>query len=414
MLQSLHRNIKIRLIISFLSTFVSNMVFPFMAIYFFQAFGSLFAGILILMNVIISALAGMIGGYLSDRTGRKRIMVTAQIIEFATFSGMALANSNWWTSPLFTFCMMLIGNLAGGLMHPAEEAMLIDVSTEENRRLMYGINYWSTNLGMAGGAAIGGLFFSTYRFLLFLVLACASLIILSLIIFFMTEVYQRPDSPGKKKAASFSLFIHYGHVMTDRLFLLFCLGNLLVLSLEFQTTNYIAVHLEKAFKTIVFNNWFSLDSYSMISWMRIENTLLVVVLAFFISKSTRHFSASRVFLIGLPIYSLGYAFQAFSTQWVWLTAAVLLATIGELMYVPVGQTLLASLPKEESRASYMAVYGLVFQGAKLLGAVGIIAGAFLSPIAMAALFMLAGLAGMWCYLCVCRQREKKIIKNYEA
>ncbi|WP_100488335.1 MFS transporter [Sporolactobacillus pectinivorans] len=405
MLHSLHRNIRIRLIISFLSVCVSNMVFPFMAMYFAQAFGPALAGILLLMNVIISASASFVGGYLSDHFGRKPMMIIAQAIEIAAFAGMALANSGWWVSSVFTFLMMVVQNLSSGLMHPAEEAMLIDVSTEENRRLMYSINYWSTNFGMAAGAVIGGFFFGSYRFALFLVLTISSIIVLSLIILCMTEVYQRPES-SIKGASPFSILSHYSKVVADRVFILFCIGNLLVLSLEFQTTNYIAVHLEKSFKTITLNHWLSLDSYTMISWMRIENTLLVVILALIIAKWTKRCSAPSVFLIGLPIYSLGYAIQAFSNQWALLTFAVFFASIGELMYVPVSQSLIASLTKAKTRASYMAIYGFVFQGSKLFGAIGIIIGAFLPPVIMALLFLLAGLVGLCCYLKVYRQKSQ--------
>jgi Arabinose efflux permease len=404
MWHTLHRNIKIRLIISFLSAFVGNMVFPFMAMYFALSFGSVLAGSLLLINVLISASTGFIGGYLSDRIGRKPMMIVAQALGVGALTGMALANSPVWISPVFTFLMMVMQNFSSGMMHPAEEAMLIDVSTEANRRLMYSVSYWSTNLGMAAGTAIGGLFFHTYRFYLFLALCSASVIILGLIVFCMVEVYQQPESPRREHAPVRSLISHYSRVLSHRLFIVYCVGNLFVLSLEFQTTNYIAVHLEQRFQPVVLNAWLNLTSYTMISWMQIENTLIVVILALVILRITKYLSASSVLLIGLPIYSLGYAMQAFSTQWGLLAFAVLLASLGELMYVPASQSLLASLTSADSRASYMAVYSLVFQSGKLLGAAGIIIGAFLPPAAMAALFLLAGLTGMGCYLSVCRKK----------
>ncbi|MFX3616312.1 MAG: MFS transporter [Sporolactobacillus sp.] len=402
MFQSLHRNIKLRLIISFLSVFVDNMIFPFMAMYFSQAFGPLWTGFLVLFNILVSSVSSLIGGYLSDRIGRKPMIVFAQSLFILSFAGMALANSIWWFSPLFTFFMLIIESLGSGLMHPAEEAMLIDVSDETNRRLMYSVNYWSTNLGMAGGAIIGGLFFGDYSFMLFLILVLVSLLIFGLIVFFMEEVYQRPSVLPTRP---FAILSHYAQVGRDRLFLLFCLGNCLILSLEFQTTNAIAVHLQQTFRSFNLAN-LHLTSYSVLSWLRIENTLLVVLLAFFISKWSRKWSPNHIFMIGLPIYALGYALQVFSNQLLLLSFAVLLATIGELLYVPISQSLLASMTQEKSRAAYMAVYGFVFQGAKLLGAAGILIVSIFSTLVTGLLFILIGLLGMSCYLWICRSNKK--------
>ncbi|MEB2495081.1 MFS transporter, partial [Peribacillus frigoritolerans] len=46
---SMHRNIKIRIITSFLTRTVSTMIFPFMAIYFSVKLGSAIAGALLLI-----------------------------------------------------------------------------------------------------------------------------------------------------------------------------------------------------------------------------------------------------------------------------------------------------------------------------------------------------------------------------
>ncbi|GEB78382.1 MFS transporter [Sporolactobacillus inulinus] len=394
MWRSLHPNLKIRLITSVMTIFVSDMIFPFMAMYFSQFFGATLAGFLLFINVIISVLSGFIGGYLSDRFGRKKIMVLAQMIKFLSLSGMTIANSQIWFSPLFTFLMLGVENVASGLMHPSEEAMLIDVSTDETRRFMYTINYWVTNLGMAAGAAIGGMFFNSHRFTLFLLVSAFSLVILGLIVFCIKEVYHQLKNIDK----NISIYMHYLHVVNDKPFILFCIGSLLILSLECQSTNYIAVYLKKAFKPIIINHWFELDSYMMISWMRIENTLIVVFLTLIVTRFIKKYSAYSVLFVGLSIYSLGYAMQTLSIQWFGLVFAVLIASVGELMYVPISQSLLAALTKDKSRASYMAIYSSVFQVTKMFGALGIIIGSFLPSYIMGLIFFCVGLIGLKCYL----------------
>ncbi|MFT8363014.1 MAG: MFS transporter [Sporolactobacillus sp.] len=396
-LASLHRNIKLRLVVSFLSVFVDNMVFPFMAMYLSRFFGAFRTGLFIFLTLLLSSSASLLGGYLSDRFGRKSLLIGAQLLLILSFAGMTWANSPWQTAPLVTLPMLLIEAAASGIRHPAEEAMLIDVSDSSNRRLMYSINYWSTNLGMAGGAVIGGLFFAHDLFYLFLALFGSSLVILVLIFIFLEEVYQRPT---QRREAPPHFLAHYRPVLRDHFFLLFCLGNCLVLSLEFQTTNAIAVHLQQNFATTRIAG-ITLTSYRMLSWMRIENTLLVVILAWVLAHLVHNLSLKNIFTIGLPIYVIGYAAQFVSSHFAGLSLAVLIATIGELIYVPASQTLLASMTKQQARAAYMAIYGFVFQGAKFLGAAGIVCISAFSPLVTGLVMLLIGTCGLFCYLKVC-------------
>ena len=74
-------------------------------------------------------------------------------------------------------------------MNPATEAMLIDVSTPENRKVMYSINYWAINLSIAIGAIFGGLLFENYRLQLFIVLTLVAIITLYVMAVYMEEVY---------------------------------------------------------------------------------------------------------------------------------------------------------------------------------------------------------------------------------
>ena len=71
MFMQFHRTIKIRIIESFLSSAVSNMIFPFMAIYLSAHFGITITGILLLINVFIGVIISFFGGYISDSFGRK-------------------------------------------------------------------------------------------------------------------------------------------------------------------------------------------------------------------------------------------------------------------------------------------------------------------------------------------------------
>lgn len=65
-------NLKIRLIGETIFNVFYWMYFPFLAIYFSQSFGLGWTGIFMTIPPIISLIAGMVGGSVADRMGRKK------------------------------------------------------------------------------------------------------------------------------------------------------------------------------------------------------------------------------------------------------------------------------------------------------------------------------------------------------
>src|SRR6185312_10858528 len=94
-----HRNVKTRIYIMFIFGIAQSMTFPFMAIYFDRFYGNTFTGLFFTVSIIASIISGSISGYYADKTGRKKILVGAELVFFSAFVLTAIANSPWWTSP---------------------------------------------------------------------------------------------------------------------------------------------------------------------------------------------------------------------------------------------------------------------------------------------------------------------------
>ncbi|HBZ82526.1 MULTISPECIES: MDR family MFS transporter [Brevibacillus] len=399
----LHPNIRIRIVTSFLTKLVGNMIFPFMAIYFSAKMGLALTGFLLSLTLLTQILLGFYGGYLADRWGRKKVMVYGQSVQCAAFLIMTLANSPWLDSAWLTFAMMLLQSASNGLISPAADAMLIDVSTAENRTFMYSINYWASNLSIAIGSVLGGLLFATHRFELFIALTLVSLFTLYMMSARMQESYfPQKDRAQRTPFAGANVLVDviksYRQVITDRRFLLYSLGGLFIFSLEFQTANYVAVRLSHEFpsQSISLFDWFAVEltGLKMFSLIQLENTLLVVLLSLFITRLIRHAREASAMYVGGLLYIVGYTVILYSNSLFLLMAAMLIATWGELIHIPTRQTFLARIVRDDARSSYMAVNGLVFQGARIIGTAGITLGAIFPSYLMALLFFLLGVTGM--------------------
>lgn len=389
-----HRTIKIRIIESFLSSAVGSMIFPFMAIYLSFHFGVKTAGLLLLINVFVGIAINFFGGYFSDTFGRKKIIVVAESMRFLAFLTMMICNSPLLTAPLITFSMMTVNSICWGLAGPANQAMLIDVSKPEERKTMYTIMYWANNLSIAIGGIAGGFLFKEYLFELLLALSVTTLITWFLITFVIHETYIPASTKDIKPTQhARKLISNYKEVFSDRVFVLFVLAGILVLSMEFQLTNYIGIRLAN---DLPLQNLFGLEfsGIEMTGFLRTENTILVVILALFATRLIKGLNDRAVLMTSCSVFVAGYAIISYTND-IWLLfGAMFFATIGEVLRVPVQQNYLANLPPEHARSSYLAVNGLTYNIGNLICSITITLSAYLPKLGTTAFMTIIGLLGI--------------------
>lgn len=395
MFRELHPNIRARILIQFLSKIIGSMIFPFIAIYFSIEISSSIAGILLMINVIIQFLAGMYGGHLADIIGRKKLMVTGEFLKVIAFLGMVLCNSPFFHSPWITFVMLLIIGVAQGLINPAGEAMLIDVSTPENRSFMYSLSYWANNLSMMIGIMVGGWFFVDYLFSLLLALFIMSCVTAWLTLSLISETLQQNTLTHKKSFGLISMFKNYGQVLHDYRFLLYTIGGIAVMSIEFQRSNYISVRLAEDFQALLVSlvpfGHISLNGVQILSILTAVNTLFIVLFTVPIAKWVTKRAQQPIMYVGFALFSIGFAICAFATNLTILLLATAILSIGELLYVPTRQTILAAIVDDNKRGAYMAFNGIIFQIGKMIGSISLVFAPIIGKFGMSAFTILLGM-----------------------
>ncbi|GAA0490486.1 MFS transporter [Salinibacillus aidingensis] len=387
-----HSNIKVRIIQIFFTDIVSGAIFPFMAIYFAEHFGAKITGILLLLNVFIGLITGLYGGYYSDRMGRKKLMVVAGIIRMFAFIVMAIANSPVLVSPEITFIMTLLIMASFGLDGPAADAMIIDITKPDQRKGVYALLYWSFNLAFAIGGIIGALMFDHYLYELLIILSVTGIISNILVIFFIKETMEGQEQTREKRVLR-NIAKSYKEVAFDKVFLYFVLAGLFIQSIENQMENYIGVRLNEDMpeQSLLFMD---VTGVEMVGFLKSENTIIVVLLTVFITKWVTTLKEDRAFLSSILIFTVGYVGISYVNNIWMLFIFMIVATIGELMRVPIQSDYMASIPSDEKRSSYMAVYGMVFNGSMMLSSVFVSLGAIFTKEIMSFLILACGLLGM--------------------
>ncbi|MCJ1908581.1 MDR family MFS transporter [Planococcus ruber] len=371
------QNIKVRLITSFFNRAVSSAVMPFMALFFAQEVGKVWAGAFLVFTVIIGFLINLIGGYVSDRFPRKQVVVWTSALSAIFFLLMTISllpDQNWiW---LFAAAYLFFV-FTSSLGRPAMHALIIDSTTPENRKAVYTIEYWLTNISMAIGAALGGLLYVNHQIELFILLTItASGLPIAFQIWLQDgDVEQRKQ---QHQNVLMDVLQNYRVAFRDFPFVKVVVGSMFIFAAEFSLNSYIGVRLAETFEAVSIGS-FEIVGVRMLSLLNIQNMLLVVCLTFFVSRITDKFSKQKVLLTGLIVYSIGYITITSADVWYILILFNFIATIGELIYSPVRNAEQANMIPADKRGSYSAFSNISFSGADLLARSTIIIGAYLVP-----------------------------------
>src|SRR5690606_22037890 len=226
-----------------------------------------------------------------------------------------------------------------------------DVTSPEERKYMYSIIYWISNLSIALGGAIGAIFFEEYLFNLFIGLTISSVFSVVITQCFMTETLERKQGKSnvssKGKAQFISLIQNYKVVLKDKIFIIFVFSSMLLFSLESHLTNFIAVRLEKEVtnETVWPFDW-QISGIELLGFLRAENTILVVIFSIVITRIIKKYSEKSLIFLGFFLYIIGYGVLSFSITPGLLIVIMAFAVIGEVMAFPIHQSYLGDIIPE--------------------------------------------------------------------
>ena len=161
------------IVITFIDRLGGSLLFPFFALYITSKFhvGMTDVGVLFAAFFVSSFVGSAIGGALTDRFGRKGIIIFGLIASSFSTVAMGLIGS----FQAFFFLALFVGILTD-VAGPAHQAMIADILPEEKRADGYGILRVAFNLSVVIGPAIGGILASRSYLLLFLSDAVISLL----------------------------------------------------------------------------------------------------------------------------------------------------------------------------------------------------------------------------------------------
>ncbi|WP_026695045.1 MDR family MFS transporter [Peribacillus kribbensis] len=369
-LREWNKNLKIRLGGEALVNITFWMFFPFLAIYFTDAFGKNIAGMLLIFSQVFSVIANLMGGYCADRFGRKKMMVISAAGQGAFFVLFAMADSPWLHSPMIGFICFTIVSIFGSFYWPASQAMVADVVEEKDRNDVFAVFYTSTNIAVVIGPILGGIFYVNHRFEL-LFLSGVICILLSVVLAKWTsETAPRMDAPSAAGSSRNGLqflknqIFEYGVIIRDKTFLLFIVAGVLAAQTFMQLDLLIPVYTKEVISSqtlFSFGDWsFGLGGEEAFGLLISENGFLVALLTIVVSKWMSSYQEKHVFIASSIIYGVSI-FLMGQTGILWgLIGAMALFTFAELMTAGIQNGFISKLAPEHMRGQYFAAASLRF------------------------------------------------------
>jgi len=179
----------------------------------------------------------MLGGALTDRLGRKGMLIFGLLVSAFINLMLGLVNEigSVYVGALF---IGLFGNTGG----PAQQAMVADLLPEEKRAHGFGIFRVMANLAVTIGPAIGGMLAAKSYLLLFICDAVASTITAGIVLLAIRET--KPTShAGTSEQTMTQTFGGYLEVLRDNTFVLFIGACILMTAVYMQMNTTLSVYL---------------------------------------------------------------------------------------------------------------------------------------------------------------------------
>src|SRR5512143_127465 len=320
------------ILVNFIDRLGGSLLFPFFALYLTRRFGigMTQVGILFAVFSLSSFLGAFPGGALTDRFGRKWIII---------FSLLASSLSTLLMGFVASFQLFMLIAFISGIFTdvggPAYEAVFIDVLPEEKRPSGFGIRRVAFNLAIVAGPAIGGLIAARSYLALFVIDAIVSSIV-ALLVFVLIPETKPALAEGTKQESTAQSFGGYLRVLRDGRFMAFVGACLLAWLVYMNMNTTLGVYLRDQHHVA------EVGYGALIS----INAAMVVLLQFPITRQIEKRPPMLMMAAGTLLIAGGLALYGFVGNYSLFVVAIAILTFGEMVTIPIANAVVASFAAE--------------------------------------------------------------------
>jgi MFS family permease len=337
-----------------ISTTGSSMIWPFLMIYVSEKLALPLAAVasLLTLNASMGLAASFIAGPLTDRVGRKWVMVVSLAMNGIINIFMSQASN----LPTFAVLMALTGAI-NPLYRVGADAMMADLISPEKRIDAYSMLRLSNNLGVSIGPAMGGFVAGASYTVAFYCAATGMLIYSFLVMVMAAETLPKEAAQlARQKAEPLA---GYGTILSDKRFMPFVGAFTLTMITSAMVWTLLSVYTKVNYHL----------PEALFGFIPTTNALMVVFLQIRVTQVSKRYPPLKALAFGSLFYAIGVGSLALGRGFWGFWTGMVIITLGELVMVPTASTLTANLAPPDMRGRYMSIYGLTWGVASGIGPV---------------------------------------------
>ncbi|MCX5795903.1 MAG: MFS transporter [Elusimicrobia bacterium] len=369
---------------------LGGFVVPFLAIYLTsqRGFSVERVGLILSLYGAGSVLAGPLGGWLSDRLGRKAVMVTSLCLGACSVLSLAAVQRGPAVA-LAVFCVSFLGDM----YRPACSAMVADLIPDQRQRA-FGLVYWAINLGFSGAMIVAGALMRFGFLVLFTADAATSLAFAVLVALFVPET--RPEGGTAHPLHIAAPFRDGGFVA----FFLLMLG--------------IAIIYSQAHCTLPVDMQRHGISAAGFGYIIAINGVMIAILQPWVGQRLGRLPPARVLALNGLLTGVGFGIQALAGGAPIYVAAIVVWTLGEIIGAPMASTVVASLSPASLRGTYQGALQTAWGGGAFLAPMlgGFAMGSFGGPALWVGCMVLGCLVGLGHWLVTGAILQRRSARNF--
>ncbi|HZT16244.1 MAG TPA: MFS transporter [Gaiellaceae bacterium] len=290
-----------------------------------------------LIGAVLAGLVGYAGGHWSDRVGRRPLILAGWTLEAVTPLGLLAVGTHVYPGLALLALMPVFGSLGNA----ADQAMVADLVAPERQEAAYASVRVASNLGVTIGPPIGGLLLVgghwSHLWLGTFALAAAAAAIAWRSI--PRGGAYAPEGPPQRGSLPV--------ILRDRPFLLFMLASV------FATMTYIATETLLPISATTTHHL----APAVWGFVMILNPLLVTVFQLRLTRWVAFVPAPLKLGVAMPLMGVPFLLLNVDGAAPVIAVVIVIFVIGEMLWVPTSQAVVAALAPADIRGAYMGVFG---------------------------------------------------------
>jgi MFS family permease len=311
------------------------MALPFLALYLSSTHDvhPIWIGVTIGLAPLTGTIGGFIGGYFSDRYGRKAVILVTIFVWALVYIGFSQA------SHIGVFMVLnALNGLCRSFFEPSSQAMMADLTPTSMRKRVFSLRYFAINVGAAIGPLIGvsvAMYSSTLPF----VLTGCMYTLYGLTLLFMLNRHSviRVSSVNKLRMTD-ALNVAW----KDKTLLLFIVGGIFVNIGYSQIDSNLPQYLQNSFS----------DGVVLFSKLIALNAVIVILLQLPLSLLYEKWPVMRAMVVGSILFAIGFASFGFVSTPIGFMFAMGIVTVGEIFIFPSSSVFIDQIAPEDRRGTY--------------------------------------------------------------